>query len=425
MDKICIVGLGYVGLPLAVAFSKHYSVIGFDVNSVKIDELKNGLDKTNEVSKEELEEANLRLTTDSNLIKEADFVIVAVPTPIDKSNKPNLSYVENASKIVGGNLKKGAIVVYESTVYPGVTEDVCLPILEKESGMECGVDFKIGYSPERVNPGDKAHTIDKIVKIVSGMDDETTDKIAEVYSKIITAGVFKARNIKTAEAAKVIENIQRDLNIALVNELSLIFDKLDIDTKDVLEAAGTKWNFHKYHPGLVGGHCIGVDPHYLTYRALELGYHPKIILAGREVNESMSRHVAENIVKELNNAGKLIKNSRVLIMGLTFKENVPDVRNSKAKEVIRYLKEYGIEVHAYDPLIDEKWFEKHFSVKRTDFKSLDKVDCVLVFSQHRIFNSITLDDLKQKMNSHPILIDIKGFYDKKEAIEKGFRYRRL
>jgi UDP-N-acetyl-D-galactosamine dehydrogenase len=421
--KICIVGLGYVGLPLAVALSKHYPVIGFDVNSAKIGELNQGIDKTNEVSKEALKKAQLKLTTDPKEIKQADFIIVAVPTPIDNAKRPDLKYIENASELVGANLKKGAIVVYESTVYPGCTEEVCLPILEKESGLKCGVDFKIGYSPERINPGDKEHTINTVTKIVSGIDKDSLNKISEVYSKITS--IFKAKSIKIAEAAKVIENIQRDLNIALMNELSLIFNRMDIETKEVLEAAGTKWNFHKYYPGLVGGHCIGVDPYYLTHKALSLGYHPRIILAGRDINEYMSRHTAEYIMKELNKAGKVIKDSKILVMGLSFKENVPDVRNSKAKDVINHLKEYTNNIFAYDPLIDEKWFEKHFSVKRTDFDSLDKVDCILVFSPHDEFKKITLDYLKQKMNSNPILMDIKGFYNKEEAVKKGFVYKRL
>ena len=421
--KICVVGLGYVGLPLAVEFAKYYTVAGFDVNKEKIEELKKGMDRTNEVSKKSLLKADLILTADPQDIKESDFIIVAVPTPIDDSKKPDLKYVKGASKFVGQNLRKDAIVVYESTVYPGVTEEICLPILEKESGLKCGTDFKIGYSPERINPGDKEHTVDKIIKIVSGMDEESSEIIAKVYSKAIKAGVFKAKNIKTAEAAKVIENIQRDLNIALVNELSLIFNRMDIDTRDVLEAAGTKWNFHKYTPGLVGGHCIGVDPYYLTFKAAELGYDPKVILAGRSVNEYMAKHVVETIVIELKKAGKKAKDSKVLIMGLTFKENVPDTRNSKVTDIIKYLKENKIEVIAYDPLVDD--IEKSFEIPSTNFESMNKVDCVIVFSPHKVFESITLDNLKQKINSNPILFDIKGFYNKEEATKKGFVYKRL
>lgn len=421
--KICVIGLGYVGLPLAVEFAKYYTVTGFDTNSEKINDLKKGIDKTNEVSEKDLKKTKLRLTSNPKDIKESNFIIIAVPTPIDDSKKPNLKYVEDASKFVGKNLRKGAIVVYESTVYPGVTEEICLPILEKESGTKCGKDFKIGYSPERINPGDKDYTIDKIIKIVSGIDKESSDIIAKVYSKVIKAGVFKAKSIKTAEAAKVIENIQRDLNIALVNELSLIFDKMDIDTKDVLEAAGTKWNFHKYTPGLVGGHCIGVDPYYLTFKAAQLGYTPKVILAGRDINEYMSKHVADIIANEINKAGKKIRFAKVLIMGVTFKENVLDTRNSKVSDVITYLKEKEIEVVAYDPLVED--IEKDFSIPKTDLKSSDKFDCTLVFSPHKIFSSITLDNLKQKMNPNPILIDIKGFYNKEEAIKKGFVYKKL
>lgn len=423
--RICVVGLGYVGLPLAVAFARHFAVIGFDVNEKKVDDLKRGIDKTNEVASSDLKSSKITFTADEKGIKNADFVVIAVPTPIDKAKKPNLSYLESASEIVGRNLKKGAVVVYESTVYPGVTEEVCLPILEKESGLKCGTDFKIGYSPERINPGDREHTVDKIVKVVSGCDKETTDNIADVYGKIVKAGIFKAASIKTAEAAKVIENIQRDLNIALMNELSLIFSKLGIETKDVLEAAGTKWNFHKYSPGLVGGHCIGVDPYYLTHKALELGYHPRIILAGRELNEYMSKHVAENIVQMLNHSGKVLKNSKVLVMGLTFKENVPDIRNTKVKDIINHLKEYNVKVIAYDPLIQDEWFQKHFLIDRVNFDDIGRVDCVLVCSPHNEFKNITLEKLKKIMPSAPILFDVKGFYSKEEALEKGFLYRRL
>ncbi len=421
-NKICIVGLGYVGLPLAVAFDKKFDVIGFDINKKKINKLKEGNDLTNEVSKKELQSCSIEFTSDSKKIKESNFIIVAVPTPITEDHIPDLSYIQSASKLVGKNLKKDSIVVFESTVYPGVTEEICLPILEKESGMKAGSDFKIGYSPERINPGDKEHTVTRILKIVAGMDKESTEKIAEFYGKIITAGIYKASNIKTAEAAKVIENIQRDLNIALANELSLIFEKMDIDTKEVIEAAGTKWNFHKYYPGLVGGHCIGVDPYYLTYKAKRLKYEPRVILAGRGINEFMSKHLNNMVLRALMKQKKHITGSRVLIMGLTFKENTPDIRNSKIKDVIKYLKKYSIDVKAYDPVISKQEIQ-NFGIK--PFKGEDKFDAVVVFSPHDIFKEVTLDKLKKMMPEKPILIDVKGFYDKKLAQEKGFYYKTL
>lgn len=425
IQKICVVGLGYVGLPLAIAFSKHFSVLGFDINPKRIDELKIGIDKTNEIQKDELVSENLEFTANPMRITEANFVIVAVPTPIDDENKPDLTMIRNASKIVGQNLPKKSIIVYESTVYPGVTEEICKPILEEESGLKCGVDFKIGYSPERINPGDKEHTLDKVVKVVSGMDEETLNIVAETYSKCVSAGVFRAKNIKTAEAAKVIENIQRDLNIALMNELFFIFEKLGLEMKDVLEAAETKWNFHKYRPGLVGGHCIGVDPYYLAHRALELGYVPKVILAGREINEAMSKYVANYITKKLKEIGKDPGKSKILIWGLSFKENVLDIRNSKIKDVINHLREYHPEIVGYDPLIEED-FEKNFSIKKVDFESISQIDCLLIFSPHQTYRKITLQDLRLKMTlNNPILFDVKGFYDQEEAVKLGFIYKRL
>jgi UDP-N-acetyl-D-galactosamine dehydrogenase len=420
--KICIVGLGYVGLPLAAVFDKEFDVIGFDISEDKIQELKKGIDATGELTSEEVKNCNIDFTLDPSKIKQADFVIVAVPTPITEDHIPNLAYIKSASELIGKNLKKDSIVVFESTVYPGVTEEICQPILEKESGMKCGVDFKIGYSPERINPGDKEHTVTKILKVISGMDKETTDKIAEVYGKVIEAGVYKAKDIKTAEAAKVIENIQRDLNIALVNELSLIFDRMNIDTRAVIEAAGTKWNFHKYFPGLVGGHCIGVDPYYLTYKVKKLGYNPKVILAGRGINEFMSKHINNIVLKALMQQKKHIVDSKVLIMGLTFKENVPDTRNSKIKDVIKYLKSYSIHVKGYDPLISEEEI-KRFGIQ--SYKEGDRFDAVIICSPHDIFKEMTLDKLKELMPDKPILIDIKGFYNKEKAEEKGFYYKIL
>ncbi len=420
--KICVVGLGYVGLPLAVEFSKNFSVIGFDISKKKIDDFKKGIDPTNEVGKEELSKAKIEYTADPKKIKEANFIIIAVPTPIDNEKKPDLTFLESASEVVGKNLAKDSIIVYESTVYPGATEETCVPVLEKTSGLKYGTDFKVGYSPERVNPGDKEHTVDKIVKVVGGMDIETTDKIAEVYATIIKAGIHKVSSIKVAEAAKVIENIQRDLNIALMNELSLIFDKVGINTKEVIEAAATKWNFHKYYPGLVGGHCIGIDPFYLTYKAEQLGYNPKVILAGRNINDSMAANVADRIIKLLTNAGKILKDCTVLIMGLTFKENVPDMRNSKAKDIIKALKQYNLNVIGCEPLLEPGIVNNEFKVENKEFKNIADVDCVVMFNIHDAFKDLTLDNLREKTKNKPVLIDIKNFFNKKEAEQKGFLY---
>lgn len=403
---VCISGLGYVGLPLAESFSKHLKTIGFDIDLKKIEELqKNG-------------DQDIIFTTNSPMIKEADFVIIAVPTPLTKSKEPDLSFVKSASEVVGKNLKKGAIVVLESTVYPGVTEEEVKPILENESGLICGQDFKIGYSPERVNPGDEEHTIDKITKIVSGMDDETTENLSELYGLITKT--FKAKDIKTAEAAKVIENIQRDLNIALINELTLIFHKMGIDTNAVLEAAGTKWNFHKYVPGLVGGHCLPVDPYYLVYKSLEIGHHPQVILAGRSTNDYMPKYVAELAIKGLNEVEKVIKGSKVLIMGLSYKENVPDTRESPVHEIVEELKEFGIEVYGHDPLLSKGEIERFgLNVFEEDIK----YDCIILAVMHNEFKKIDLDYLKSMMNSKPLLIDIKGIFN--DLKTKNFYYKSL
>jgi len=419
--KICIVGLGYVGLPLAIEFSRHCKVIGFDKSKERIKELKNNIDRNAEISKDDIKICAVEFTDDVKRISEADYVIVAVPTPITKDYRPDLTLIEYASKLVGENLKKGAVVVYESTVYPGVTEDICIPIIERYSKLKCGPDFKVGYSPERVNPGDRNHTIDKIVKVVSGMDAETTKKIAQLYSKITKAGVFRAKDIKTAEAAKVIENIQRDLNIALVNELSLIFKKMGINTKDVLDAAGTKWNFHKYAPGLVGGHCIGVDPYYLTYKAKKLGYNPKVILAGRSVNEYMAEHVAKIMIECLKSKGKKTKDSAVLIMGLTFKENVKDIRNSKVFDVIKHLQNAKINVIVCDPIIDPSTFEK-LKLKNARFEDVKNVDCIALLVPHTQFKDIKISDIREKTGA---LVDIKGIYNRDEAERAGLIYRSL
>jgi len=424
--KICVVGLGYVGLPLAVEFGKIQSVVGFDINENRVRALQNYHDLTNETSEKDLRSSKVFYTSDPKKITECDFIIVAVPTPVNEAKVPDLTAVESASAIVGKNLAKGSVVVFESTVYPGVTEKICKPIIERQSGLKCGVDFKIGYSPERVNPGDKEHTIDQIVKIVSGMDNETLEIVAQVYGSIIKKGIYKAENIMTAEAAKVIENIQRDLNIALMNELAIIFSKIGLNTRSVIEAAATKWNFHKYFPGLVGGHCIGVDPYYLTHLALHLGINPKVILAGRDTNDGMSKYVAEMVMKELNKAGFVLKNATVLVMGLTFKENVPDIRNSRSFDVIRYLKEYSINIVACEPLLNEGIVEgEHQKVENKRFENIDKFDCVVLINSHDAFKKISLDDLKSKMNSKPILIDIKSFYSKEEALNKGFMYKNL
>ena len=413
LDKaiVCIVGLGYVGLPLAKAFAKSLKVIGFDVNGNKIRKLNQNNDNQ-----------NLTFTNNTKEISKADFIIICVPTPVTKSKAPDLSYVKSAAETIGRNMKKGSVVVLESTVYPGVTEEVVKPILE-ESGLKCSEEFKIAYSPERINPGDEEHTIDKITKVVAAMDEETTELVAELYRKV-TPHVFKAKNIKTAEAAKVIENIQRDLNIALMNELSLIFEKMGLNTTDILDAAATKWNFHYYSPGLVGGHCIPVDPYYLVYKAEELSYHPQVILAGRAINDYMPKHIAKLTIKALNNIGKVIKGSRVLIMGLTYKQNVADTRDTPAKEVIKELQEFGVNIYGYDPLLND--IEGEFEIKVVqNLEEARKVDCVILTVAHDAFQGITLDQLKAIASVEPILIDIQGFFDREEAQGKGFYYNTL
>jgi UDP-N-acetyl-D-galactosamine dehydrogenase len=423
-NKICVLGLGYVGLPLALEFAKVYETTGFDVNTEKINELKQGHDRMNEVSKDILNETKLKFTSDCNEISKSNILIAAVPTPILEDKTPDLKYVKSVSELIGQRIKKGATVIFESTVYPGLTEEICIPIIEKESGLVYKEDFKVAYSPERINPGDKEHTIDKIVKVVGGCDKETEDFVAKIYGRIITAGIHKAGNIKTAEAAKVIENIQRDLNIGLVNELSMIFKRIGIDTKDVIDAAGSKWNFHKYYPGLVGGHCIPVDPYYLTHKSESLGYIPKLILAGREINEFMPKFVSLLLKKSLKRTGKKLNNSKVLILGLTFKENLKDVRHSRVITLINTLKEQGVELYCYDPLIDIETAKLEFGVDNTKFEDLDELDAVILVTGHKKFNEITLEKMKSKMSS-PILVDVKGFYDKEKAKELGFVYEKL
>jgi len=447
-EKISVIGLGYVGMPLAIAFAKKADVIGFDINKEKVEQYLKGIDVTNEVGNKALKETTAFFTWEEKYLKEAKFHIVAVPTPINTDKTPNLKPVISASRTVGRNLTKGSIVVYESTVYPGVTEDICVPILEEESGLKSGVDFKVGYSPERVNPGDKVHRLETIVKVVSGMDEESLEEIAKVYEMVIEAGVHRAESIKVAEAAKVIENSQRDINIAFMNELSIIFNKLGIDTKAVLEAAGTKWNFLKFTPGLVGGHCIGVDPYYLTYKAEQIGYHSQIILAGRKINDDMGKYVAENTVKKMIQANKQIKGSKVAILGITFKENCPDSRNTKVVDIIDELKEYGVEVQVVDPVADEKEVKEEYSIDLCIMEDIKDVDAVVVAVAHEEFKNISLEDLKKLYkdyddqnnevleevaaaldkdcdNRKQVLIDVKGIFDRKEAENMNYLYWRL
>lgn len=415
---VCIVGLGYVGLPLAEAFSKSLKVIGFDIDAERVNKLSESSGNT-----------GITFTTNPAELKQADFIIICVPTPLTKSAEPDLYYLRSAAETAGRNLKKGAVVILECTVYPGVTEEVLQPILEKESGLKSGLDFKVAYSPERINPGDKEHAVDKISKVVAGMDEETTKIVAELYRKV-TPHVFATKSIKVAEAAKVIENIQRDLNIALMNELAIIFQKLDLSTKEVLDTATTKWNFHRYSPGLVGGHCIPVDPHYLVYKARELGYHPQVILAGRAINDYMPKHTAEMTIKALNEVGKVIKGSRVLILGLTYKEDVPDIRESPVKEMIKELVEYGVEVIGFDPLLNADGLEKEFQIKllsSTVLKELEKnkVDAIILDVAHSAFRKLSLNDLKKMQNNNPILIDVRHIFDAEEAKNAGFYYKTL
>lgn len=426
-EKISLVGLGYVGMPIAVAFARKVNVVGYDLNTAKIDLYKNGIDPTNEVGDEVIKNTTVEFTSDETKLKEAKFHIVAVPTPVNDDHTPDLSPVEGASRILGRNLTKGSIVVFESTVYPGVTEDICVPILEKESGLKCGVDFKIGYSPERINPGDKVHRLETITKIVSGMDEETLDEVAKVYELVVEAGVHRAESIKVAEAAKVIENSQRDINIAFMNELSIIFNKMGIDTKAVLEAAGTKWNFLKFSPGLVGGHCIGVDPYYLTYKAEQLGYHSQIILSGRRINDDMGKYVAESIVKNMISADLAIRNAKVAILGFTFKENCPDTRNTKIIDIYKELGEYGITPVVVDTTADAAEAERLYGIKFGTMDDIKDMDAVIIAVAHDEFMKLTKEDIKgffNPNNSVKVLADIKGILNRKEY-ENDFSYWRL
>lgn len=425
-EKLSLVGLGYVGMPIAVAFAKRIDVIGFDLNAKKIELYQNGIDPTREVGDDAIKETSVCFTADETKLREAKFHIVAVPTPVNDDHTPDLSPVEGASRILGRNLTKGSVVVFESTVYPGVTEDVCVPILEKESGLKCGVDFKIGYSPERINPGDKVHRLETITKIVSGMDEETLDVVAKVYELVVEAGVHRAESIKVAEAAKVIENSQRDINIAFMNELSIIFNKMGIDTQAVLKAAGTKWNFLNFYPGLVGGHCIGVDPYYLTYKAEMLGYHSQIILSGRRINDDMGRYVAENVVKNLIAADKAVKNAQVAILGFTFKENCPDTRNTKIIDIVNELKEYGITPVIADPEADADEAERLYGIRFVDMNSVKDMDAVLLAVAHTQFKDLTMADIDSLFGEgQKVLLDLKGLLNRKEYENAGYSYWRL
>ncbi len=425
--KIAVIGLGYVGLPLAVVLNSKYNVIGFDINSKRISELKKSNDATNEISETDLKNSTIEFTDNPSELKNAKVLIVTVPTPINRENIPNLKPVLSATELIRENMDRGSVVVYESTFYPGLTEEQLIPVLENSGTLKWKKDFFVGYSPERVNPGDKKHTIEKITKIVSGDTLETAKFLSDIYGEVITAGIHIAPDIKTAEAAKVIENTQRDINIALMNELSVIFHKMGIDTRDVIEAAGTKWNFLKFEPGLVGGHCIGVDPYYLTYKAQSIGYHPETILAGRKINDYMGKYVAENCVKNMIKTGNPVKNSNVLILGLTFKENIKDIRNTKVIDIYNELIEYDINVRIFDPYVDKDEVFKEYNIALLeDFRENAPYDAVILAVKHKFFcKKITLDTIKQLCKPKPLLIDVKGLFNPKDALNYGLRYWRL
>ena len=428
-EKISLVGLGYVGMPIAVAFAKKAEVIGYDYNAAKIELYKNGIDPTNEVGNEVIKNTTVQFTNDPTMLRQAKFHIVAVPTPVNDDHTPDLFPVESASKILGQNLTEGSIVVFESTVYPGVTEEVCVPILERESGLKCGVDFFVGYSPERINPGDKVHRLENIVKIVSGMDEKTLDTVAKVYELVVEAGVHRAESIKVAEAAKVIENSQRDINIAFMNELAMVFDRMNIDTAEVISGMNTKWNALGFRPGLVGGHCIGVDPYYFTYEAERLGYHSQIILSGRKVNDGMGAFVADATIKQLTLAGKRVRNARVAILGITFKENCPDTRNSKVTDIIRRLEEYGIRPILVDPQADPRDAARDFHTAPVALEEIRDADCVILAVAHREFMDLTPEQLDRLFASMPneekVIIDVKSILPKERLLAAGYRYWRL
>ena len=429
-EKLSLVGLGYVGMPIAVAFAKKgINVIGYDLNKEKIDLYKSGVDPTKEVGNEVIKNTTVEFTADEKKLREAKFHIVAVPTPVNTDHTPDLTPVIGASEILGRNLTKGSIVVYESTVYPGCTEDVCIPILEKQSGLKCGVDFKVGYSPERINPGDKVHRLENIHKIVSGMDEESLEEIKNVYDIVIEVGTYPVSNIRTAEAVKVVENSQRDINIAFMNELAMVFDRMNIDTNEVVDGMNTKWNALGFRPGLVGGHCIGVDPYYFTYEAEKLGYHSQIILNGRIVNDSMGKYIADATIKEMIKVGQAPKKSKVVILGLTFKENCPDTRNSKVDDIIKRLNEYGIQPIVVDPWASERDAMREYGVELTPLHEVKDADCVIVAVAHNEFKALSLDDIKglyrPSADSEKVLIDVKGIYSVKDLNNSGMDYWRL
>lgn len=429
-EKISLIGLGYVGMPIAVAFAKKVNVIGFDLNKEKINLYLSGIDPTHEVGDEAIRQTSVEFTSDETKLREAKFHIVAVPTPVNLDHTPNLNPVIGASEIVGRNLVKGSIVVYESTVYPGVTEDVCVPILEKESGLKCGVDFKVGYSPERINPGDKVHRLENIKKIVSGMDEESLEEIKNIYDLVIEVGTHPVSSIKTAEAIKVVENSQRDINIAFVNELAMVFDRMGIDTNEVVDGMNTKWNALGFRPGLVGGHCIGVDPYYFTYEAEKLGYHSRIILNGRMVNDGMGEFVANAAIKKMILAGKSPKNSKVVILGLTFKENCPDTRNSKVSDVVTHLKEYEINPVVVDPWASARDAMHEYNIVLSNMSEARDADCIIIAVAHNEFKAMTLDDIKNMYNpnlkdSEKVLIDVKGLYEIEKLKKSGLVWWRL
>ncbi len=427
-EKIAVIGLGYVGLPIAIAFAKKANVIGFDLNKNKIELYKNGNDPTNEVGNDVIQYTKVEFTCDESELKKAKFYIVAVPTPINLDKTPDLSPIESASRYVGRNLTKGAIVVFESTVYPGVTEEVCIPILEKESGLKCGMDFKVGYSPERINPGDKLHRLENIVKIVAGVDSECLEEIAQIYGLVAETGIFKASSIKVAEAAKVVENSQRDINIAFMNELAMVFDRMGIDTKEVLNAMNTKWNALNFSPGLVGGHCIGVDPYYFIYEAEKLGYHSQIILSGRKINDGMGKFIADAIIKKLILANKVVGQSKIVILGITFKENVPDTRNSKVVDIVSCLKEYGITPIIVDPIANADEAKKEYGVELTDINRVINADCVVFAVAHDCFKQMSWDKINAlygNLNNDKIIIDVRSIFDRDVIEMMGYSYWRL
>jgi UDP-N-acetyl-D-galactosamine dehydrogenase len=425
-EVVAVVGLGYVGLPLAIEFGKKRRTIGFDLSKAKIEAYQRGVDPTGEVSTEEFKASNqLTVSNDPSSLTEADYIVVAVPTPVDVAHTPDFSPLYGASETVGRHMKRGAVVIYESTVYPGATEEVCIPILEKFSGMKWKEDFHIGYSPERINPADKEHTLTTILKVVSGDDAQSLDRIANLYGSIIKAGVHRASSIKVAEAAKVIENTQRDLNIALMNELAIIFDKIGIDTLEVLEAAGTKWNFLPFRPGLVGGHCIGVDPYYLTHKAVMLGYHPEVILAGRRINDGMAKFVAEKTVKAMIAAGSHIKGAKVNVIGLTFKENCPDLRNSKVADIVTELKSYGVDVHVHDPVASPEDAMHEYGVALESWSDLPRADAIVAAVSHSELTARPLSDLTSKLIDGGCFIDVKSRFDQVALREAGFSVWRL